>query len=98
MKDIEEKWGDYLIEKHDYNLAVNHYIEAGQIDKSIQIYIKMNRIKDATKLISELNRDREVYYKMIGDYYSSKGDGESSIEYYIQSKNYKVRDNDNNRR
>lgn len=69
---LEEQWGDRLCTQKQFDAAIVHYIEAGNVIKAIESAIKGRQWGKAAQIVD--TQEASVagpYYKLIGDHYAS---------------------------
>ena len=69
---LEEQWGDKLCTQKQFDNAIIHYIEAGNLVKAIEAAIQGRQWSKA----AQIAETQEIalsgpYYKQIGDHYAS---------------------------
>uniref|UniRef100_W5KZE2 Intraflagellar transport protein 172 homolog n=1 Tax=Astyanax mexicanus TaxID=7994 RepID=W5KZE2_ASTMX len=69
---LEEAWGDYLVQQKQMDAAINHYIEAGCSFKAVESAIGARQWKKALHIV-ELQEDSSSskYYLKIAQHYAS---------------------------
>ena len=69
---LEEQWGDKLCVQKQFDSAIVHYIEAGNVIKAIESAIKGRQWMKASQIVE--TQEQSVagpYYKIIGDHFAS---------------------------
>lgn len=51
VTDLEEAWGDHLVNLKQPDAAVNHFIEAGKTVKALEAAVAAKRWKEAVRII-----------------------------------------------
>jgi len=95
---IEENWGDYLFNQGLFDQAIQHYLEANKIEKSIGCYINNKKWSKAIELMDKLedeklakefnlkiadNFRKEKNLQQAENYYTKAGETEKILELYI---------------
>lgn len=70
---LEEEWGDSLVENRQMDAAINHYIEAGKTRKALDSAIAARQWKKAMHIVQVIGDSDEVvqYYQAIGKHFAS---------------------------
>ena len=69
---LEEQWGDRLCVQKQYDTAIVHYIESGNVLKAIESAIKGRQWLKASQIVE--TQEHSVagpYYLIIGDHFAS---------------------------
>ncbi len=53
--ELEEYWGDHLVQQKHVDMAINHYIEAGASIKAIDACFASRQFVQAAELLESLN-------------------------------------------
>lgn len=87
---LEEMWGDYLVENKHMDAAISHYIEAGKTRKALEAAIAANQWKKALHILSIVddNESTVKYYEAIGDYYAAHQEFETAEKIYVKAQMY----------
>uniref|UniRef100_A0A3P9PZB4 Intraflagellar transport 172 n=1 Tax=Poecilia reticulata TaxID=8081 RepID=A0A3P9PZB4_POERE len=82
---LEEAWGDYLVQQKQMDAAINHFIEAGCSLKAIEAAIAARQWKKAVHIL-ELQEDAsaEKYYVKIAQHYASVQDYEVAQQLFVK--------------
>jgi len=83
---LEEDWGDYLCHLKQVDMAISHYIEAGQSTKAIEAAISARQWTRAIQIVD--TQDPEIakkYYKWIARHYEEAKQYFEAEKYYIKS-------------
>lgn len=81
---LEEQFGDWLVnDGRDPVSAVNHFVEAGRIDRAIEAAIIANHFDKAAELVAILDHIPAHLGKQIAEYYKSLGKIDSAQDIYI---------------
>ena len=83
---LEEDWGDWLSMQKQTDIAINHYIEAGQYMKAIEAAITARQWSKAIQIVD--TQDSEVakkYYKRIARHYEESKSHVEAEKYYIKA-------------
>uniref|UniRef100_A0A3B3Z6D5 Intraflagellar transport protein 172 homolog n=1 Tax=Poecilia mexicana TaxID=48701 RepID=A0A3B3Z6D5_9TELE len=82
---LEEAWGDYLVQQKQMDAAINHFIEAGCTLKAIEAAIAARQWKKAVHIL-ELQEDpsAEKYYVKIAQHYASVQDYEVAQQLFVK--------------
>lgn len=69
---LEEQWGDHLVTVKQYEGAILHYIEGGNLMKAIDAAIQGRQWNKAAQIIQTQDPSQtEDYHRQIGDHYAS---------------------------
>lgn len=69
---LEEQWGDKLCTQKQFESAIVHYIEAGNVIKAIESAIHGRQWIKAAQIVETQEQSiAGPYYKMIGDHFAS---------------------------
>lgn len=70
---LEEEWGDSLVENKQSDAAISHFIEAGCTKKALEAAIAARQWKKAMHIIQVIEDTKSVakYYDMIGKHFAS---------------------------
>lgn len=83
---LEEDWGDYLCQLKQVDMAVSHYIDAGQSTKAIEAAILARQWNKAIQILDV--QDPEVaqkYYKQIARHYEAGKQFFEAEKYFIKA-------------
>lgn len=71
--ELEEEWGDSLVENKQADAAISHYIEAGCTKKALEAAVNAKQWKKAMHIIQVIDDSQSVdkYYKIIGQHFAS---------------------------
>lgn len=71
--ELEEEWGDSLVENKQSDAAINHYIEAGCTKKALEAAVSARQWKKAMHIIQVIEDTKSVakYYDLIANYFAS---------------------------
>ncbi len=53
--ELEECWGDYLVQRKQVDMAINHYVQAGASIKAINACFESRQFVQAAQLLEALN-------------------------------------------
>lgn len=69
--ELEEEWGDSLVENKQSDAAINHFIEAGCTKKALEAAVSARQWKKAVYIIQVIDDPKSVakYYEMIANYF-----------------------------
>lgn len=69
---LEEEWGDSLVENRQMDAAINHYIEAGRTRKALDAAIAARQWKKALHIVQVIGEPETVakYYQIIGKHFA----------------------------
>ncbi|XP_022904124.2 intraflagellar transport protein 172 homolog [Onthophagus taurus] len=89
--DLEEEWGDYLVENKQMDAAISHYIEAGRTMKALDSAITARQWKKAVHIIQVIDDIDSVkeYYKTLGQHYASIKEYNIAEKMFIKAEMYK---------
>ncbi|XP_066261495.1 intraflagellar transport protein 172 homolog [Euwallacea similis] len=81
---LEEEWGDSLIENKQMDAAINHYIEAGCTIKALDAAVSACQWKKAVHIIKVIDDTETVkkYYETIANYFRSIKDHSTAEKLY----------------
>lgn len=70
---LEEEWGDSLVESKQSDAAISHFIEAGCTRKALEAAITARQWKKAMHIIQVIEDTESVvkYYDMIAKHFAS---------------------------
>ena len=71
---LEEAWADWLSSQGQTDAAINHFIEAGVLDKAVEAAIRSNQWQKAIQLVEDTMTDEETarpFYLRIAQHYAS---------------------------
>lgn len=73
MVELEEQWGDSLVETKQLDAAISHYIEAGATLKALDAAVAAKQWKKAVHIIKVLDVSDSVkkYYVAIANHFAS---------------------------
>ncbi|KAM9840528.1 intraflagellar transport protein 172 homolog [Aulostomus maculatus] len=82
---LEEDWGDYLVQQKQMDAAINHFIEAGCSIKAIEAAIAARQWKKAVHILeSQEDSSAGKYYLKIAQYYTSMQDYEVAEQLFVK--------------
>ncbi|XP_044261133.1 intraflagellar transport protein 172 homolog [Tribolium madens] len=89
--DLEEEWGDSLVESKQLDAAISHFIEAGRTLKALDTAVAAKQWKKAVHIIRVIDDQESVkkYYDTIGGYFAKIRDFATAEKLYISSGMYK---------
>ncbi|CAH1372030.1 unnamed protein product [Tenebrio molitor] len=81
---LEEEWGDSLVESKQLDAAISHYIEAGCTLKALDTAVSAKQWKKAVHIIRVIDDPESVkkYYDAIGGHFASVGDHATAEKLY----------------
>jgi intraflagellar transport protein 172 len=86
---LEETWADFLVTQKQVDAAINHYIEAGVINKAIEAALDAKQWTRAVTLIQDsFDSDPETakpYYKRIARHYQELDDYAEAEKFWIKA-------------
>lgn len=70
---LEEEWGDNLVENKQMDAAINHFIEAGCTRKALEAAVAARQWKKAMHIIQVIDDPQSVvkFYEMIAKHFAS---------------------------
>uniref|UniRef100_A0A672FWM1 Intraflagellar transport protein 172 homolog n=1 Tax=Salarias fasciatus TaxID=181472 RepID=A0A672FWM1_SALFA len=82
---LEEQWGDHLVQQKQTDAAINHFIEAGCSLKAIEAAILARQWKKATHIL-EMNNEpaAEKYYRKIAEHYADTHQYELAEQLFVR--------------
>ncbi|CAH0547356.1 unnamed protein product [Brassicogethes aeneus] len=89
---LEEEWGDSLVENKQMDAAISHYIEAGCTLKALDAAVNARQWKKAVHIIKVIDEPESVqkYYELIANYFSTIRDYSTAEKLYMACGMYKV--------
>ena len=86
MVSLEERWGNYLVSIKQTESAINHYIEAGAIQKAIEASINSREWNKAIQLLAHQTPEvARRLYKQIAKHYSNVRQYDFAEKYYLKA-------------
>jgi intraflagellar transport protein 172 len=83
---LEEDWGDYLVQNKKVDMAINHYIEAGQYVKAVEAAISSRQWNKAVEFVDKLEpKLAEPLYRRIAMHYEETQDYTAAEKFYIKA-------------
>lgn len=83
---LENKWGDWLVEQKQTENAINHYIEAGQFQKAIEAAITSRQWNKAIQLLQhQTPEEARPLYKQIAKHYADVRQYDLAEKYYLKA-------------
>lgn len=76
-QETENNWGEELYQRQEIELSLNHYIEANNTTKAVEVALKLKRINIVFELLTKIdtneanNANIMQIIKELGDYYKS---------------------------
>ena len=89
MVNLEEEWGDYLVSKKQYDLAISHYKQAGIFLKAVDAAINAKQWNTAVQLVQ--GQPEEIarpFCKEIAGYYGEIRQFDFAEKYFLKSGEY----------
>ncbi|KAJ8934987.1 hypothetical protein NQ314_013074 [Rhamnusium bicolor] len=88
---LEEEWGDSLVESKQMDAAISHYIEAGCTIKALDAAVAARQWKKAVHIVKVIDDPDTVkkYYELIANYFSSVKDYSTAEKLYAACGMYK---------
>ncbi|XP_019769911.2 intraflagellar transport protein 172 homolog [Dendroctonus ponderosae] len=88
---LEEEWGDSLVENKQMDAAINHYIEAGCTIKALDAAVSARQWKKAVHIIKVIDDVETVktYYNTIASYFAGNKDYSIAEKLYVACGMYK---------
>uniref|UniRef100_A0A8C4WQ59 Intraflagellar transport protein 172 homolog n=1 Tax=Eptatretus burgeri TaxID=7764 RepID=A0A8C4WQ59_EPTBU len=84
---LEEAWGDHLVQQKQLDAAINHYIEAGCSMKAIEAAIGSRQWKKAVYILDMQNESiASPYFLKIAKHYMSIQDFQTAEQLYVKAK------------
>lgn len=81
---LEEQFGNWLLnEGRDPSSAVNHFVEAGRIDRAVEAAIAANHFDKAAELVSILDHVPTHLGRQLANYYKSRAKIDAALDIYI---------------
>ncbi|KAK9871476.1 hypothetical protein WA026_012850 [Henosepilachna vigintioctopunctata] len=83
--DLEEQWGDSLVESKQLDAAISHYIEAGNTLKALDAAVNAKQWKKAVHIIKvvEISDSVKKYYEELAKHFASVKDYALGEKLYI---------------
>jgi len=85
---LEEDWGDYLVSHKQPDMAIDHFIEAGQTTKAIEAAIAARQWGRAIQTITDYTPDEQTtatYFKRIARHFEEVRSYKEAEKYYIRA-------------
>lgn len=83
---LEEDWGDYLVSQKQVDMAVAHYIEAGQDTKAIEAAILARQWNKAIQIVDTQPPEiAQNYYRQIAQHYKTSKAFDEAERYFIKA-------------
>ncbi|KAH7719862.1 hypothetical protein AAVH_12667 [Aphelenchoides avenae] len=84
---LEEEWGDSLMQEGQYDAAVSHYIEAGNSLKATDAAIFAKEWDKALEILRNLESGPETdkFYARIANHFEAEGQYTEAEKYYIEA-------------
>ncbi|XP_050306348.1 intraflagellar transport protein 172 homolog [Anthonomus grandis grandis] len=88
---LEEEWGDTLVENKQMDAAINHFIEAGCTLKALEAAVSAKQWKKAVHIIKVIEDPDMVrkYYEIIAQYFAGVKDYYTAEKLYAACQMYK---------
>ena len=87
--ELEEKWGDHLVEMKQVDAAINHFIEAGQSVKAIEAAMECRNWKKALEIVDAQagggGHQFQPYYRRIARHYEQARDYEQAERCFLRA-------------
>lgn len=86
VKQLEEKWANYLVENKETESAINHYVEAGNYQKAIEAAVYSRQWTKAVQLLQ--NQKPEVarpFYRQVAKHYEDVRQYDFAEKYYLKA-------------
>ncbi|XP_019854623.1 PREDICTED: intraflagellar transport protein 172 homolog isoform X2 [Amphimedon queenslandica] len=88
---LEEQWGDQLCSQKQYESAILHFIESGNVMKAIEAAIHGRQWSKAVQIVETQDPSAtEEYHKQIADHYASIKNYELAESLYVRSGQFKA--------
>mmetsp|Transcript_3021 Transcript_3021/g.11522 ORF Transcript_3021/g.11522 Transcript_3021/m.11522 type:complete len:1330 (-) Transcript_3021:1351-5340(-) len=85
--ELQEMWGNHLIENNQVEMAINHFIEASASSKAIQAALGSKQWKKAEQLLDMLDSDAAAqYHAELALHYDEIGDAAAAERQYKLAK------------
>eukprot|EP00939_MAST-03C_sp_MAST-3C-sp1_P000124 g124.t1 len=85
---LEEAWANWLSSQGQLDAAINHYIEAGVLNKAVDAAIKSRQWQKAVTLVEDTLTDDESarpYYLRIAQHFASASDYAAAERYFVKA-------------
>jgi intraflagellar transport protein 172 len=91
VTNLEEEWGDHLVQKRQLDASISHYIEAGSTIKALDAAMGAKQYRKAVQIVKVLDDSDEIkkYAAELGGHLSSSGDIETAEDLLIRAEMYK---------
>lgn len=88
MVQLEEEWGDSLVENKQMDAAISHFIEAGCTRKALDAAVSARQWKKAMHIIQVIDDSESVakYYDLIGKHFASIQVIEMGYKNFLENK------------
>ncbi|KAL3276031.1 hypothetical protein HHI36_020760 [Cryptolaemus montrouzieri] len=89
--ELEEQWGDSLVENKQLDAAISHYIEAGATLKALDAAVAAKQWKKAVHIVKvvEMSDSVKKYYVALADHFASVKDYNLAEKLYIAGGMYR---------
>ena len=88
-KTLEEEWGNWLVKQKQIEHSINHFIEAGAINKAIDASIISRQWSKAIQLLADQPKNvTQPFYTQIAKYYESVREYDLAEKYYVKAEEY----------
>ena len=83
--ELEEEWGEFLLEKKEYENAISHFLEAGAKEKAVKVFIHLKQWEKVIELVNNLENVNPLILKTIGNHFEKDFQYDKAEEYFIKA-------------
>eukprot|EP01038_Epipyxis_sp_PR26KG_P006699 gene6699-9188_t len=84
--ELQEQWGDYLVNQKQVDMAINHYIEAKSYQKAIEAALNARQYSRAIQLVDAIDSDTALpYYKQLARFYEESRQYDQAERCYVSA-------------
>mmetsp|Transcript_6208 Transcript_6208/g.19575 ORF Transcript_6208/g.19575 Transcript_6208/m.19575 type:complete len:1014 (+) Transcript_6208:647-3688(+) len=81
---LQERWGDYLFEHNQVDMAINHYIEASMSAKAIEASLTARQWTRAVQLLENVDYDvAQPYLRRLAHHYEEMNQTNEAERFYV---------------
>ena len=87
--DLEEQWGDWLVQQKQVDQAIEHFVQANIFNKAIQAAIDARKWNRAVTLVQNQPTEKaRPYYKKIARHYAEVRQYDQAEKFYVNANEY----------
>jgi intraflagellar transport protein 172 len=84
--ELQEQWGDYLVQQKQIDMAINHYIEAKVYQKAVEAALNARQFARALQLVDATDSSNfKPYYKQLARHYEESNQFELAERCYVNA-------------